>query len=148
LESNKFQFKTGEILFGKLRPYFNQVGVAPVDGVCSTDIVVVVPRADDWFGFVLCRVSSDAFVEYTNVGSTGTKMPRTSWGYMARCPLVIPPKPVAQAFTKQVQPAIDRIIARIHESRTLAVLRNTMLPKLIAGELRAKDADKLVEAAT
>ena len=46
LESNKFEFKKGEILFGKLRPYFHKVGIAPVDGVCSTDIVVVTPRAD------------------------------------------------------------------------------------------------------
>jgi type I restriction enzyme S subunit len=84
LESNKFEFKTGEILFGKLRPYFHKVGIAPVDGVCSTDIVVVTPRQADWFGFVLGHVSSDAFVEYTNAGSTGTKMPRTSWSDMAR----------------------------------------------------------------
>ena len=84
LESNKFEFKKGEILFGKLRPYFHKVGVAPVDGVCSTDIVVIAPRAGKWFGFVLGHVSSDAFVAYTNAGSTGTKMPRTSWNEMAR----------------------------------------------------------------
>ncbi|MBI3617943.1 MAG: restriction endonuclease subunit S [Candidatus Omnitrophica bacterium] len=41
LESNKFAFKRGEILFGKLRPYFHKVGIAPIDGVCSTDILVV-----------------------------------------------------------------------------------------------------------
>ena len=56
LESNKFEFKRGEILFGKLRPYFHKVGVAPVDGVCSTDIVVVTPRTQEWFGFVLGHV--------------------------------------------------------------------------------------------
>ena len=44
LESNKFEFKKGEILFGKLRPYFHKVGIAPVSGVCSTDIVVVTPQ--------------------------------------------------------------------------------------------------------
>ncbi len=44
LESNKFEFERGEILFGKLRPYFHKVGVAPVDGVCSTDILVVRPK--------------------------------------------------------------------------------------------------------
>lgn len=136
LESNKFEFKRGEILFGKLRPYFHKVGVAPVDGVCSTDIVVVAPRAQEWFGFVLGNVSSDAFVEYTNAGSTGTKMPRTSWGDMARYALVIPPDNVAEAFTSQIRPAVDHIIASIHESRTLAALRDTLLPKLLSGELR------------
>jgi len=143
LESNKFEFKKGEILFGKPRPYFHKVGVAPVDGVCSTDIVVVTPMTDDWFGFVLCHVSSDAFVDYTNAGSTGTKMPRTSWGEMACFPLVIPPKPVAEAFTKQVRPAIDRIIAGIPQIRTLATLRDTLLPKLLSGELSVVKAEPI-----
>lgn len=79
LESNKFEFKRGEILFGKLRPYFHKVGVAPVDGICSTDIVVVRPVDTAWFGFVLGHFSSNAFVDYANAGSIGTKMPRTSW---------------------------------------------------------------------
>lgn len=91
LESNKFQFKRGDILFGKLRPYFHKVGVSPVDGVCSTDIVVVAPCSMQWLGFVLGHVSSVAFVEYTNAGSTGTKMPRTSWHDMARYSIALPP---------------------------------------------------------
>ena len=41
--SNKFRFERGDILFGKLRPYFHKVGIAPLEGVCSTDIVVVAP---------------------------------------------------------------------------------------------------------
>ena len=148
LKSNKFRFKRGEILFGKLRPYFHKVGVAPVDGVCSTDIVVVTPREDGWFGFVLGHVSSTVFVEYTNAGSTGTKMPRTSWGEMARYPVVIPSANIGEAFSAQIRSAIDRIIASIHESRILAALRDTLLPKLISGEIRVKDAGKIAEVAS
>jgi type I restriction enzyme S subunit len=137
LESNKFEFRRGEILFGKLRPYFHKVVVAPLDGVCSTDIVVVAPKTERWFGFVLGNSSSAKFVEYTNAGSTGTKMPRTSWNEMARYTIVIPPETIAEVFTKMIRPAVDRIIASIHESRTLAALRDAMLPKLLSGELRA-----------
>ncbi len=145
LESNKFEFRKGEILFGKLRPYFHKVGVAPVDGVCSTDIVVVAPRFPHWFAFVLGLVSSNEFVEYTHAGSTGTKMPRTSWAEMARYPIVLPPQSVARALTERVQPAVNRIIAGIHESRTLAALRDTLLPKLISGELRVKDGERFLK---
>jgi len=144
LESNKFEFRQGDILFGKLRPYFHKVGVAPIDGVCSTDIVVVAPRGSQWFGFVLGHASSIEFVEYTNAASTGTKMPRTSWNDMARYELVLPLEPVAAAFTGLVQPSVDRIIAGIRESRTLSALRDALLPKLISGELRVKDAEKLI----
>lgn len=98
VESGKFAFHKGEILFGKLRPYFHKVGVAPVDGVCSTDILVIRGRSDEWFGFVLGHVSSTKFVEHTNAGSTGTKMPRTNWTEMAKYPLVLPPESLAKAF--------------------------------------------------
>ena len=148
LESNKFEFRKGEILYGKLRPYFHKVGIAPIDGVCSTDIVVVAPKAEKWFGFVLGHVSNAAFVEYTYAGSTGTKMPRTSWSEMARYAVVRPPEPVAEAFTKLIRPAVNRIIASIHESRTLAALRDTLLPKLISGELRVPDAEHIVGRCT
>ena len=43
--SNKSTFEKGEVLFGKLRPYFHKVGVAPINGVCSTDIVVIAPKS-------------------------------------------------------------------------------------------------------
>lgn len=137
LESNKLEFRRGEILFGKLRPYFHKVGVAPIDGVCSTDIVVVTPKERRWFEFVLGHVSSSEFVEYTNAGSTGTKMPRTSWAYMARYRVVVPPEFVAEAFARLVRPLLDRINACIHESRALTLLRAVLLPKLITGEMRA-----------
>ena len=42
--SNKSVFKKGEFLFGKLRPYFHKVGIAPVSGICSTDVIVVAPK--------------------------------------------------------------------------------------------------------
>jgi len=148
LESNKFEFKRGEILFGKLRPYFHKVGVAPVDGVCSTDIVVVTPRIERWFGFVLGHASSTDFVEYTNSGSTGTKMPRTRWSEMACYAIVMPPETVAQAFTRQARPAIDRIIALIHESRALAALRDALLPMLISGELRTRSSGAFAQEIT
>ena len=68
LASNKFIFEQGDILFGKLRPYFHKVGVAPLDGVCSTDIVVIMPKSHDWFGFVLGHISSCRICELHGCG--------------------------------------------------------------------------------
>jgi len=104
------------------------------------DIIVVAPRENKWFGFVLGHVSSTAFVDYTNARSTGTKMPRTSWSDMARYPIIRPPGEIAEAFTNQVTPTVTRILASIHESRTLAALRDALLPKLISGEIRVEEA--------
>jgi type I restriction enzyme, S subunit len=143
LESNKFEFKHREILFGKLRPYFHKVGVAPLDGVCSTDILVSTPKEPAWFGLVLGHVSSVELVNHTNAASTGTKMPRANWNDISRYEVALPPKQLAADFTEKIRPLVERIIANIHESRTLAALRDALLPKLLSGELRVAKAEEI-----
>ena len=135
VSSGKFAFRKGEILFGKLRPYFHKVGIAPLDGICSTDILVVTPKSPEWFGFLLAHMSSDALIEFTDLASTGTKMPRTNWTDISAFKVVLPPRPVAATFTSLVLPMIERIISNLHQSRTLAGLRDTLLPKLLSGEV-------------
>jgi len=143
--SNKTIFKRGEILFGKLRPYFHKVGLAPIDGICSTDIVVVVPRIADWSAFTLACLSSDEFVDYADKTSTGTKMPRTSWKTMRQYRINFPPEHVARSFQSLVHPLIDVIRTNIHSSRILAQTRDLFLPKLMSGEIRFCKAEKIVK---
>lgn len=100
LVSNKFIFKQGEFLFGKLRPYFHKVGIAPVDGVCSTDILVIVPKSSEWYGFILGHISSIELINYTNATSTGTKMPRTNWSEIENYEVAIPPVKFAKEFNE------------------------------------------------
>jgi type I restriction enzyme S subunit len=145
--SNKSAFRKGEFLFGKLRPYFHKVGVAPVDGICSTDIVVVRPKRKEWLAYTLACISSDDFVEFTNAASTGTKMPRTSWNAMSTYETCLGTEEVAAAFNHLVAPMIESIIANIHESRTLAQTRDLLLPRLMSGEIRVAEAEKIVEEA-
>lgn len=137
LESNKFEYKRGEILFGKLRPYFHKVGIAPLDGVCSTDILVIAPMEKEWFGFSLGHLSSEALVSYTAAGSTGTKMPRTSWSEMARYPIVLPTKSIAAIFSSFVEPSVEKITANIHESKAISTIRDLLLPKFLSGEIHS-----------
>ena len=144
--SGKSTFSKGDILFGKLRPYFHKVGVAPFDGVCSTDILVLVPKSPEWFGFLLGHTSSDELIQFTNLASTGTKMPRTNWRDISSFKVSLPPKPIAAAFTHEIQPMLDRIQANLHQSRTLAFLRDTLLPKLLSGELSVVEAEQMVSA--
>ncbi|MDE0447940.1 MAG: restriction endonuclease subunit S [Spirochaetaceae bacterium] len=136
VSSGKFAFDSRDILFGKLRPYFHKVGVAPVNGVCSTDIVVLKPRMPTWSTFVLACVSSSRFVSYANQSSTGTKMPRTSWETMSRYELCRPTDAIVQAFHQVVSPMLEQIVSNVHESRTTAALRDVLLPLLTSGEIR------------
>ena len=141
--SSKSVFKKGEFLFGKLRPYFHKVGVTPVSGICSTDVIVVAPKASQWSSFVLTSISSDDFVAYANQTSTGTRMPRTSWKTMSEYRVCLPLAHAVQAFQDAVQPMIDGIVANVHGSHTLAALSDTLLPKLISGEIRTNGEENI-----
>lgn len=143
--SNKSAFSVGDFLFGKLRPYFHKVGIAPVSGICSTDIVVVSSRTPAWHAFVIACISDEYFVAYTDKTATGTKMPRTSWPVMAKYKLAIPPEPLAQRFNLTIAPYLERIMVNIKESRTLAETRDLLLPRLMSGELRLAGVDPVLE---
>jgi type I restriction enzyme S subunit len=142
--SGKLAFRKGDFLFGKLRPYFHKVGIAPIDGICSTDIVVLNARERRAAAFVLTCISQDEFVAFTDRTSDGTKMPRTSWGRMEQYGLCLPSASELEAFNACVEPMLDRIISNIHESHTLAATRDFLLPKLMSGEVRVRDVEKFV----
>lgn len=147
VSSNKSAFRHCQILFGKLRPYFHKVGIAPVDGVCSTDIIVLDAINEHARSLIIACVSTDEFVAFTDQGSTGTKMPRTSWGNMKKYPIALATEAIVGSYAAIASPLMDKIVAAIHESRTLAATRDLLLPKLMSGEIRLRDAEVALEAA-
>jgi len=145
IESNKFKFFRGDLLFGKLRPYFHKVGIAPIDGVCSTDILVLNSKDHEYRSVLLGHITSDDFIDYVNRSSTGTKMPRTNWKNMSSYKVVIPSIEISRHLTKIVDDYIDRIIINIEMINKLISIRDSLLPKLISGELQIPDVEKLME---
>jgi len=134
--SGKARFKRGDLLFGKLRPYFHKVCVPSFDGVASTDILTITPKSAEWFGFALGHFNSVELVEHATATSNGTKMPRTKWEDLARWPIAIPPLEIARAFSSSAMPLTSKIHSAIEESRVLSAIRDTLLPKLLSGEIR------------
>lgn len=89
-KSIKNEFKKGQILYGKLRPYLQKFCQAKFDGVCSSEIWVLQGKnvTND---FLFYLVQSDKFNQIANKTS-GTKMPRADWEYMSEMPFFIPPE--------------------------------------------------------
>lgn len=145
LESGKFWFERNDVLFGKLRPYFHKVGLAPDRGVCSTDILVLRPKTHDWLGFLAMHASSDALIAYTTQLSNGARMPRTSWRDVGGFEVALPPQEMASAFNALVLPMFERIHTNVASARALAEVRDTLLPRLISGKLRLPEAGREIE---
>lgn len=64
---------------------------------------------------------------------------------MARYEVVLPTDSVSEVFTDLVLLLINRIIMAIHESNTIATLRDSLLPKLISGAIRVKGSEDFLE---
>ncbi|MFV2176414.1 restriction endonuclease subunit S [Actinomadura sp. LOL_016] len=133
VRSGKTRFAAGDVLFGKLRPYFHKVGLAFVDGVASTDILVVRPVEEAHRGWLLAALASDGAVAHAAAVSDGTRMPRAAWPDMARHEVPWPGDAAARRFTAAVEPLARRVEAAAAESKALASLRDALLPGLLDG---------------
>ena len=145
--SNKSGFQTGDLLFGKLRPYFHKVAIAPFPGVCSTDVLVIRPKNSDVACLVYLALSEPAVIDFVTSSSTGTRMPRTNWKTLASYRMAVPDGSIAREFHKIVSPMVQRMTLAAEEAGTLAELRDLLLPRLISGKLRVGDAEEMVAAA-
>ena len=147
LQSRKTKFTSGDVLFGKIRPYFHKVSVAPMDGICSTDAIVIRPRHPYW-GLVVMTVSSADFVAHATQTSTGTKMPRADWKVIGEYQVAVPPDDLAECFTEVVQSHLGAATNLMRTGRNLAMMRDLLLPKLVTGQIDVSrlDLDAMVEA--
>lgn len=144
VSSQKSAFRRGNILFGKLRPYFHKVAIAPVDGICSTDILVF-DSNDDWYCYSLGHLFSSELVDYATRLSQGTRMPGVSLRDIVGYKVALPRIGVAATFSRLTSPLVSQMLFNASESKTLATLRDTLLPKLMSGEIRVPEAEDILE---
>ena len=139
--SNKHRFLRYDLLFGKLRPYFHKIIIAPFNGICSTDILVIRSLEPHWYSLMTLGLSQESVVDNVTNQSEGTRMPRTNWNQVGSQPIVIPSKKVAIAFDALILPMLQRVVEMAHENRHLSELRDTQLPRLISGKIRVNQPE-------
>ena len=136
--SNKFYFNKYDILFGKLRPYFHKVCLAPFEGVCSTDILVIRAKQESIIPFCLFSFFQKEVIDFSDYSSSGTRMPRTNWDILSHYTMKKPPHEKIEKFNIICKNYIDKILANQKQIRTLENLRDTLLPKLMSREVRVR----------
>jgi type I restriction enzyme S subunit len=141
------RFRKRDILFGAIRPYFHKVGIAPINGVTNVSVFVIRPKNEPDRPFVSMLCSMTAVVEYATRVAKGTKMPVVGWRDFETYTLPSPPPEARAEFGRLVAPLLDRIISNIRQSRALVDVRESLLPKLMSGQLPAPQAEQLLERA-
>jgi len=134
--SSKHRFREGEILFGKIRPYFHKVGIALTDGVASSDAIIIRPMHSHLLPLVLMTTSSDGFVAVTaQQMKEGSKMPRADWKQMQQYPVPLPPDGLLRAFNDFIDPILNQLKTLAFANKRLSAARDILLPKLMNGEV-------------
>ncbi len=90
-------------------------------------------RASNFFLLNWCQTNM-AEIESRATGTTFAEISKQNFRPIR---VVLPPKELMAAFTAKVTPLYAQITANLHQSRTLATLRDTLLPKLLSGEIIA-----------
>lgn len=143
------RFMNGDTLVARITPCLENGKTAFVDFLeegqvawGSTEYIVIRPKLPLplEFGYYLAR-SDDfrTFVIFNMTGSSGRQ--RAPANCFNRYDIVVPTKEVAAAFGSIVPPLMREITSNDNQSRALAEICNTLLPKLLSGELRIKDAE-------
>ncbi len=136
--SSKHRYMAGEILFGKIRPYFHKVGLAFTDGVASSDAIVIRPNAHELRALVLMTTSSDRFVaEAAQTMREGSKMPRADWKLMTKYPIALPKQDLLENFTETVFAITDQLRNLCFQNQKMRAARDMLLPRLMSGEIAA-----------
>jgi type I restriction enzyme S subunit len=90
------------------------------------------------------RQSMDVIIGNAN----GTTFLEISKRNFRPIPVIVPPPDVLEAFVGRTEPLYARIVSNLRESSTLAAIRDALLPKLLSGEIRVKDAEQIVRRHT
>lgn len=82
--SQKLSFKSGDILYGKIRPYLRKAALTDFEGICSSDLVVLRPTSDDYSLILAALFASEIFASLAMNTVKGTKMPRADWSLLEK----------------------------------------------------------------
>lgn len=145
VKSSKVLFNSGDVLYGKLRPYLNKHAYVTFDGVSSTDIIVFRSKSNEKILNQLLNMylGLPHVVTYANENSSGINLPRVSPKVMGELLFPCPPLSEQEYLVKTV----DRLLSKLQSEQellpslleNLKSLKESILSKAFRGELGTND---------
>lgn len=133
-------FEKNDIIIGAMRVYFHRVVIAPCKGITRNTCFVLKPKSENLFAYSILQCNQDDAIDFANRTSKGSTMPYAVWDNgLADYGIVIPPNSILERFNTSVSPILEKIRDSYKESRRLAELRDTLLPRLMSGELKVDE---------
>lgn len=151
IKSLKFQVPPAAVLLSRLNPEIERVWLVDVASgvraICSTEFLVLRARPPFTRTYLYCLARSSRFRQQIQALVTGTSKShqRAQAAPVLDSRIVVPPSVVLKAFENTAAYALAVVLDRRGESTTLMGVRDTLLPRLVSGELRVPDATRARE---
>ncbi|MCP4052305.1 MAG: hypothetical protein GY739_04405 [Mesoflavibacter sp.] len=130
LKSSKTVFRSGDVLYGKLRPYLNKHDVVNFNGVCSTDILVYRNQFEPSAHFFNYFLGTNSFIQKANSESKGINLPRVSSKIINKFSISIPSKEEQIEIVKRVETLFSKA-DQIQKSYQILLKKVENLPQAI-----------------
>jgi len=144
-EFEQYRLREGDILIARMADPGHGVMIEEdVEAVFASYLIRFPPRDGTYARFIQYWLRSDSYWELVRARHAGTTRASLNAQVLSVFQLAVPPLAIADAFGKKVAALRSKVTTNVAESRTLAALRNSLLPKLISGELRVRDAERIV----
>ena len=139
--------RVGDTIVGTVRPGNGSYAiVSETDLTGSTGFAVLRPNSTEYAEFIYLAVTAVSNIGTLAHIADGAAYPAVRPEVVSATPLVIPDCRVLAQFSSIASALFRRIAHSERESRTISSIRDTLLPKLISGEIRVREAEKLIES--
>ena len=125
----------GDTLISNIRPYFKKIVYCEDNCGCSTDVLCFTPSQLRYSAYLFSTLYADKFFAFMVAGSKGTKMPRGDKQQIMTYPVVLPSEEELAGYNTIASPLLKQIYSNRAENKRLSILRDSLLPKLMSGEL-------------
>jgi type I restriction enzyme S subunit len=147
-EAKRYRLSCGDLLIG-MTGYVGEVGMVPLTDnppLLNQRVgkFILEEAGTPALAYLYCLTRRSDFKAAVETKSHGTAQANISSEGILSISIVLPPKVLRDEFNRRGQAILDRILSNHAESRILATLRDTLLPKLISGDLRIEDAERFI----
>ncbi len=140
-----YALKIGDIVVARMAdPGKSAIIEEQVDAVFASYLVRLKMGSLALSYFVYGFLKSNLYIEYAEGVKSGSVQANMNAKIIVSASLVVPPAAVMEEFLGVILPLRQRLVANVRESHSLAAIRDTLLPVLISGGLRVKDAEMFV----